>query len=343
MKSSIFIVISLLLIQFLPAQNLIPNPSFEDVTSKINQSICTSKQDFANRVRHWYSPTNVTPDVYQLHENNDAFPIDFRLPQPVDGTCLAGILTNFSVNFCKTYKEYVAIRLKDTLSIHKPYYMEFWITSKESDLYDIGVFFDVAKTNVNQCSMLESVAQFTTQHTIQQEEWKKVSFVFQPREPYVNVTVGNFKKSKEAKRQYLYVDNFLLTEKIPEEIATSQPAAAVLVEDIFDPKNILFDNGKFDLLATSFVELNKLVDYLAKEKGARIHIEGHTDNSGNPTFNQQLSINRANTIRKYLIAQGISSDRITIIGYGPSRPIASNETAAGRSLNRRVAFSLTYK
>ena len=198
--------------------------------------------------------------------------------------------------------------------------MEFWITSKETDLYDIGVFFDVDKEILQQCEMLERPAQFTYQDSVHQEQWKKLSFTFKPKSAYSYVTVGNFKKNKETKRQYLFLDYFFLSKTNPPKSKLTPPDTPISVEEIFNPKNVLFDNGKFDLLPASYPELNKLVAYLAKEKETHIHIEGHTDNSGSPTFNQELSINRANAIRKYLINSGILDHRISILGYGQTRP-----------------------
>jgi outer membrane protein OmpA-like peptidoglycan-associated protein len=72
-----------------------------------------------------------------------------------------------------------------------------------------------------------------------------------------------------------------------------------------------------------------------------VQIEGNTDNVGSDAFNQTLSEKRAFGVRDYLVAQGVDGNKLTAIGYGKSRPIASNDTAEGRQQNRRVELVLS--
>lgn len=321
-------------------QNLIPNPSFETYTTQINQNLCSSGEDFERRTRYWFSPTDVSPDVCKVHENNNTYPDNFRLPQPVSGRCLAGIITNYHYTVCKTYKEYISIQLKEALLVGETYTFEFWITSEKTDHFSIGAYFGMDKIDLNQCSMLELPAQLQFEDTISDNQWKKVSFEFEPQKPYSFVTIGNFKRSKKEKHQYLYLDDFQLTENTIIKEYEKEKVPLIVVEEIFNPKNILFENGKYDLLPSSFFELDKLVDYLQHKVEGKLHIEGHTDNSGTTAFNQELSINRAEAIKKYLITKGIDAERIYTLGYGQSRPIATNDTEAGRTQNRRVTFEI---
>jgi OOP family OmpA-OmpF porin len=71
-----------------------------------------------------------------------------------------------------------------------------------------------------------------------------------------------------------------------------------------------------------------------------IEIDGHTDNVGNPELNLQLSIDRANAVKDYLIKKGIKHHRIIAKGFGGTKPVASNTTEETRKLNRRVAFTI---
>jgi OOP family OmpA-OmpF porin len=71
-----------------------------------------------------------------------------------------------------------------------------------------------------------------------------------------------------------------------------------------------------------------------------LEISGHTDSSGKPDHNRDLSQRRAESVRMYFINRGISADRLQAIGFGQDRPIADNMTAAGRSRNRRTEFKL---
>ena len=74
-----------------------------------------------------------------------------------------------------------------------------------------------------------------------------------------------------------------------------------------------------------------------------IEIQGHTDNTGDPEKNLQLSQDRADAVLLYLVKKGISSDRMTSIGYGQNEPIADNNTKAGRQKNRRVQFKISFE
>jgi outer membrane protein OmpA-like peptidoglycan-associated protein len=72
-------------------------------------------------------------------------------------------------------------------------------------------------------------------------------------------------------------------------------------------------------------------------------IEGHTDNTGKPEKNMTLSTDRAAAVKGYFISKGIASDRLSSAGFGDTKPVASNKTAAGRAKNRRVAMDLKLK
>lgn len=100
---------------------------------------------------------------------------------------------------------------------------------------------------------------------------------------------------------------------------------------------ILFEVAKADILPQSNAELDKIVEIL-KKKRVVVRIEGHTDFTGDASFNQALSRKRAFAIRNYLVKNGVDPFTLEVAGYGASKPIASNATEEGRSLNRRVEF-----
>jgi len=89
--------------------------------------------------------------------------------------------------------------------------------------------------------------------------------------------------------------------------------------------------------------LNKIVDILNQNFDYLIEIQGHTDNVGNPYTNFVLSVNRAESVRKYLIENGVSKDRITSHGFGDTMPVADNGTDEGRKKNRRVEFIVSFE
>lgn len=108
-------------------------------------------------------------------------------------------------------------------------------------------------------------------------------------------------------------------------------------------KNIFFETGKATLLPQSYVELNKVADFIKTFEIDQIEISGHTDNEGADQGNQVLSENRAKSVVAYLVSQQIEPIHLLAIGYGESKPIDTNQTAEGRALNRRVEFKLLKK
>ncbi len=100
--------------------------------------------------------------------------------------------------------------------------------------------------------------------------------------------------------------------------------------------DVLFDLGKYTLKQDAQLALAKLAGIVISHPGLNLQVEGYTDITGSVEFNQKLSEQRANTVRDFLAKQGIDPQTMTALGYGPQYPVASNDTAAGRKLNRRV-------
>jgi len=106
-------------------------------------------------------------------------------------------------------------------------------------------------------------------------------------------------------------------------------------------RNVYFNFDKATLKKESFLEINKLYNMLAENSRLSVEIAGHTDKIGIKEYNQQLSYNRALAVVKVLINKGIDPKRITAVGYGETKPIASNDDEKdGRELNRRVEFTI---
>jgi len=98
---------------------------------------------------------------------------------------------------------------------------------------------------------------------------------------------------------------------------------------------VLFDVDKYDIRPEAQETLNQLAKLLTEAGITAFEIDGHTDSNADDAYNQTLSENRANAVKEYLKAQGVTAE-ITTQGYGESRPVATNETAEGRQQNRRV-------
>lgn len=113
-----------------------------------------------------------------------------------------------------------------------------------------------------------------------------------------------------------------------------QPAKTFVLD------NCNFETGKATLEESSFAVLDELVAYLTRKDDEKIEVGGHTDNVGTAANNLKLSLDRANTVRAYLLTKGIDPDRVTAKGYGFNEPIAENTTAEGRATNRRTEVKI---
>ena len=105
---------------------------------------------------------------------------------------------------------------------------------------------------------------------------------------------------------------------------------------IVNMPDVLFDTGKADLKPSARERLAKVAGILIAYPDIRVEIDGYTDSTGSLEFNERLSQQRADSVRSYLSSQGVNSSAITTQGFGPSQPIASNDTTSGRQQNRRV-------
>ena len=138
-----------------------------------------------------------------------------------------------------------------------------------------------------------------------------------------------------------YSENFQL-EKTYTELSPFLKDIALQPTDVgtvVTLKNVFFDFDKVELKPESYVELDKLADYLRTNK-IRIEIGGHTDDQGSDDYNDRLSENRAKSVYDYLVNKGIPADRLQYKGYGKRVPIADNATDEGRAINRRTEFKI---
>lgn len=148
-----------------------------------------------------------------------------------------------------------------------------------------------------------------------------------------NFASYNFKGESVQRIYEAYKVNVNLTpiEKKAADVVVAEEKPIVL-------NNIFFETGKSNLLSSSNYEIIKLANLLIENKTISVRIIGHTDNVGDPASNQVLSEQRAKAVKMALVSHGITDSRISILGLGESTPIASNETEAGRSQNRRTEF-----
>lgn len=135
-------------------------------------------------------------------------------------------------------------------------------------------------------------------------------------------------------------------DKQAREIQTALPGAQVErvgegIRLVLGENSVRFDTNKSTLTSTAKANLDKLIPVLKSYEDTNLVIYGYTDSSGKVEYNQTLSENRAASVKSYLASKGLSTARITTTGLGIADPIATNETAEGKSINRRVEFAIT--
>lgn len=158
--------------------------------------------------------------------------------------------------------------------------------------------------------------------------------------PYGN----NYGYSARANGYYSVSENINL-EKLSnyKEIEKNLYLVPIEIGEVVRLNNVFFDFNKYDLKPESYPELDRVVVFLNEYPTLEIELSGHTDKIGTNEYNQKLSENRANAVAEYLFSKGITKNRITIIGYGETLPVDSNDSEEGRQKNRRVEFKILKK
>ncbi|NIK91853.1 OmpA family protein [Mangrovimonas sp. CR14] len=142
------------------------------------------------------------------------------------------------------------------------------------------------------------------------------------------VLIGN-KMDKQAQR---------IEDEIPGAQVERVDNGIVVTFD--ENSGVYFDTNKYNINSASQVTLDKLSNVLKEYPDTNVLVVGHTDSTGDASYNMTLSKNRANSVRDYFVSQGLSSSRFTTNWFGETQPMYDNGTSEGRSKNRRVNLAI---
>src|SRR5688572_106829 len=343
-------------------ENLVPNGSFEN-TVAIPESV---SQFYLARPWSSTAPGQEPADLFHKRAKSMevASPQNYMGSQePHTGEAFAGIAVLRKGK--QDYREFMQVLLAKPLEKGETYEAEFYTSlSDYSELAtnSIGLYCSRKAPLLAQNGFMmvrPQVLKPNDEIISETKEWVKVTGRFKAQGGETMLTIGNFmaqdktpkKKVKSSRKEtdkeafaYYYIDDVSLLKiggKTEEIVAKkSEYFGEVKAKKPVTLNNIFFRTDEAVLLPTSFPELEKLYEFLVQNPALTIQINGHTDNTSTPEYNQSLSENRAIAVKKYLVQKGIPENKIKTQGFGSSKPIASNETEEGKQLNRRVEFEI---
>jgi len=348
------------------AQNLLKDPSFE------LYKICPSNynQQSLNQLENWEQPAKGTPDYFNTCSNKMNVTRNiFGNQETFEGEGYVGLVT-FSPSQ-RNYREYLQTKLSRPLQAGELVCASAQVSAADLNRYftgGFGMYFSKQRYNNDRSGVLEVNAQVMNPMLNvldNTDAWVEMSntFVAEGGEEYV--VIGNFLADKQMrvlrKHQvlkegttnewsYLFIDNVSITVvKSKEECSCTMESPNLVLRDppiqldeskTIEFKNVLFDFDQSLITSESEKELNEVAKAMKRKSSWIIEVIGHTDIMGSAEYNVGLSRKRAEAVVDYLKQKGISADRLSIKYLGSSTPIANNESAEGRSLNRRVEFEI---
>lgn len=368
----VVVTIYILCLSFLiQAQNLVENGSFEDFNTCPNDYSQLYYEPF---VKLWTSPNAGTPDYFNACSQKCGVPLNWvGSAEAYHGNAYMGIIAcmqQFDPHQI-AYREYIRIKLTDTLQAGNKYYASMQIRlalSCNISCNGIGMYFsdmDLNSPRKINYPFEPQIVYSNNQIIDNKNNWVQLCGTFTANGDEIYLIIGNFLSNQ--KMQYKQLDeNLIQTQSI-------SPMAYYLIDDVkvfeyndslivacgsapekkvkpFEGKlerdeklilkNLHFETDKAIILENSYFELNKLVYALKKNTTLKIKINGHTDNTGGQQYNQELSEKRALSVRNYLLQKGISNLRMSVNGFGDTQPISDNNSVEGKQLNRRVEIEV---
>lgn len=342
------------------SQDLVVNGGFETYSS------CPSTLGHFY-TQAWGSPVErATPDLYATCalKNDPAHPSSFwSQVTPYKGEAHAGIVVFKEEN---KYREYMATRLTMPLQENVEYTVEMAVAipylshlqaSRLQVLFSERIPIEVDGWRLDEEPSLE----FELDSLRSDGSWLLIKGTYLAEGGETCLTIGNFSTDKQTvstvikgrnseehkgmhNLAYLCIDEvkvYVTPEE--EEIAVEPPAEEETIPLVLQTivlQNLAFATNDAALAEEGIAELDELVDILTDQPEQQVSIQGHTDNTGSPERNLELSRQRAESVATYLTEHGIGPDRITTAGHGDAKPIATNDTETGRALNRRVEIRL---
>ncbi len=357
---SIFMLMTLCA-SYVAAQNLVPNPSFEEYY-RCPASFSTDRRDFF--LPAWSSPNKGTPDHYhQCSWGDNDVPFNWAGQSNAhSGMGYAGIYT--WSNNGKNYREYIQVELQTPLTRGAKYRVEFYFKLSSYSVFAtdrMGLIFSDSILYRNDDKLIKHLpaVQKTKATPFTDDQWELASSEYTAKGGERVMIIGNFSDDRSTHHvkldsrtgksfmlsasAYYYIDDVSVIQTWPPiEVETDSTSITwtdgrkIEPNEIFILKNIQFSYDSYELLDMSFNELDKLVSVMNERPDWSVELAGHTDDRGSDDYNLELSTSRAREVGNYLVAHGIADSRIQIKGFGKQYPLVNKMNEEARTVNRRV-------
>ena len=374
MKKSVLILIGLCFGVYVFGQNLVLNPSFEELgnlpvrpnpKNTFEYEPSSGYQPFQKNLKYWFAGSRTTPDLRIHHSKSyaDCNRSYNDCDKARTGNIMVGIITYMANTYTDTYREYIQTKFWRALKPGVKTHFEFYVVKeRQAKLVsnNIGIHFSTKKIYEQTEGVLDLKPQFNcdTLLNVNGQAWVKISGAFTPARAYEYILIGNFfhnVKTDTARYEkytgspytppyaYYLIDDIRVWQEGDSTSAPTFSPEKLAVNEKLVLKNIFFETDKAILKDTSFVELEKVYNFLKDNPKVKIAILGHTDDQGEDDYNQHLSERRAKAVYHYLVARDIQEERLKFEGYGEKMPVAENTSPEGRQLNRRVEMKILEK
>jgi outer membrane protein OmpA-like peptidoglycan-associated protein len=337
-------------------QNLVPNPGFEEFI-KCPITFSTDPKQFGPN--DWNSPSLGTPDYF-----NKCAVGDMDVPRNWAGVSFAHSGSGYAGIYAWTtrknsYREFVQCKLKEPLKAGTVYNLQFFFRLSSYSVFAIdriGLALLGNEVKVDHDSLLQVEPVLTKINSLETltNEWYQAAGKYQANGGEQFLIVGNFAGNNATQNRkieyregksvmlgnsaYYYIDDVSVT-PVDSPVIDSLSAtslAAIKPNEAYVLNHINFEFNSFQLLPSSFAQLDFLVSVLKKHPQWKVQLNGHTDDQGSDDYNLALSANRAKSVGDYLLQHGVPSDLIQTKGFGKQKPLLNGNDEQTRAINRRV-------
>lgn len=365
MKKSVLFCLFIWFCADLQAQNLVLNPSFEELKTNWSDCFFSHGAQFEKHIKFWISSNNASPDLYNFEMQPSFCPWFGQSART--GKVAAGIYTfapqSDILKGQSEWREYIEGQLTRPLTIGKTYYIEFWVLQRPDSITkkfisdkktpsigsnNLGIYFSKDLIRRDDKSLLQLTPNFneTEVVTTPNGAWRKVSGTFVASTSAKFFLIGNFfpqdkteiSKQVDRKKHEAY---YLIDDVVVQDVNAIQPPASKKLNN-YTFKTLVFDFDKDLIRPESYAELDQIFEEITADDQLKLLVEGHTDDVGDDAYNLILSTARAKAVCVYLNNKGIEKKRLSFKGFGETEPIAPNDSALNRQQNRRVVLKVVH-